>query len=78
MLNRMNQFMRESNLIGGQWVAADSGETIDVTNPATGQAIGTVPKSGKAETRRAVEAAHEAFQSYSKTTANQRAALNHN
>ena len=73
MLNRMNQFMRESNLIGGQWVAADSGATIDVINPATGQAIGTVPKSGTAETRRAVEAAHEAFLSYSKTTAAQRA-----
>ena len=43
---------------------ADSGETIDVTNPATGDMIGTIPKSGKAETARAIAAAHEAFQTF--------------
>ena len=39
-------WMKQANLIGGDWVAADSGETIDVTNPATGDVIGTVPKGG--------------------------------
>ena len=62
MLQKSSHFMREANLIGGEWVQADSGETIDVTNPANGLTIGTVPKSGAAETRRAIEAAHEAFQ----------------
>ena len=73
MLNRSNPFLREANLIGGAWVGADSGKTIEVTNPANGQVLGTVPNAGKAETRRAIEAAHEAFQSFRKTTANERA-----
>ncbi|WP_298293451.1 NAD-dependent succinate-semialdehyde dehydrogenase [uncultured Litoreibacter sp.] len=55
------KYMKEANLIGGAWVAADSGETIDVTNPATGEVIGTVPNSGDAETLRAVDAADAAF-----------------
>ena len=72
MLQKTSHFMREANLIGGEWVQADSGATIDVTNPATGLKIGTVPKSGKAETRRAIEAAEEAFQSWKKTSALER------
>lgn len=72
MLQKSSQFMNEANLIGGKWVQADSGATIDVTNPATGLKLGTVPKSGKAETRRAIEAAQEAFISFRKTSALQR------
>ena len=68
MLQKTSHFMRQANLIGGEWVQADSGATIDVTNPATGLKIGTVPKSGKAETRRAIEAAETAFQSWKKTS----------
>ena len=68
MLQKTSHFMRQANLIGGEWVQADSGATIDVTNPATGLKIGTVPKSGKAETRRAIEAAEAAFQSWKKTS----------
>jgi succinate-semialdehyde dehydrogenase/glutarate-semialdehyde dehydrogenase len=75
MLTRTSKFLKEANLIGGQWVQADSGETIDVTNPATGQRIGGVPKSGKAETKRAIDAAHEAFGEWRKTTAAHRAKL---
>ncbi len=62
MLQKTSHFQREANLIDGEWVQADSGATIDVTNPATGLKFGTVPKSGKAETRRAIEAADAAFQ----------------
>ncbi len=69
MLKKTSHFLREANLIGGQWVQADSGETIDVTNPANGQKIGAIPKGGAAETRRAIEAAHEAFKSFRKTSA---------
>lgn len=75
MLQKSNPFMREANLIGGKWVQADSGATIDVTNPANGQKIGVVPKCGKAETRRAIEAAEEAFQSFRKTSALERSNL---
>ncbi|AHM03024.1 Succinate-semialdehyde dehydrogenase (NADP+) [Roseibacterium elongatum DSM 19469] len=53
--------MREANFVGGAWVAADSGATIEVTNPATDEVIGTVPASGEAETMRAIDAAAAAF-----------------
>jgi succinate-semialdehyde dehydrogenase/glutarate-semialdehyde dehydrogenase len=75
MLQKTSHYMRQANLIGGEWVQADSGKTLDVTNPATTLKIGTVPKSGKAETRRAIEAAEKAFQSWRKTTANERSKL---
>lgn len=69
MLQKTSPYMREANLIGGEWVQADSGATIDVVNPATGLKIGTVPKSGKAETRRAIEAAQAAFLVWRTTSA---------
>jgi len=75
MLQKTSHFMRQANLIDGAWVQADSGATIDVTNPATGLKLGTVPKSGKAETRRAIEAAEAAFQSWRKTSALERSKL---
>ncbi|MDR7032821.1 NAD-dependent succinate-semialdehyde dehydrogenase [Mesorhizobium sp. BE184] len=75
MLQKTSHFMRQANLIDGEWVQADSGKTIDVTNPATGQKIGTVPKSGGAETRRAIEAADKAFQTWRKTSALERSRL---
>ena len=68
-------FMRQANFIDGAWVEADSGQTIDVVNPANGQKIGTVPRSGTAETRRAIEAAETAFHSWKKTSADHRAKL---
>jgi succinate-semialdehyde dehydrogenase/glutarate-semialdehyde dehydrogenase len=75
MLQKTSHYMRQANLIGGEWVQADSGATIDVINPATGLKIGTVPKAGKAETRRAIEAAEQAFKSWRKTTALERSKL---
>ena len=51
---------RQANCIGGQWVQADSGKTITVRNPATGEPVGEVPAMGAAETRGAIEAAHRA------------------
>jgi succinate-semialdehyde dehydrogenase/glutarate-semialdehyde dehydrogenase len=69
--------LREQMLIGGQWVGADSGETISVTNPATGEVIGTVPRGGTDETRRAIEAADKAFAGWRATPAGDRAAKLH-
>lgn len=69
MLANSEQFKKQANFIGGEWVNADSGETLDVNNPATGEIIGTIPKSGKAETRRAIEAAQAAFVAFRKTSA---------
>ena len=45
---------RQQCYINGQWADADSGKTIDVTNPATGEVLGTIPNMGTAETRRAI------------------------
>lgn len=52
---------------------AASGATFDVLDPATLETIATLPEMGKEDTDRAVEAAHEAFKTYKKTTARQRA-----
>jgi len=51
--------------INGVWVDADNGETLDVTNPATGEVISSVVKCGTAETRRMIEAAAVAQKSWS-------------
>jgi succinate-semialdehyde dehydrogenase/glutarate-semialdehyde dehydrogenase len=67
-LKNKNLF-RQQCYINGSWQDADSAESIDVTNPASGEKLGTVPKMGAAETRRAIEAAEEAFSPWRKTTA---------
>jgi len=60
--------------INGQWLDADSGATVAVTNPANGEVIAKVAKCSTAETRRAIEAAEAAFPIWSKRTAKERAA----
>ncbi|HUD59923.1 MAG TPA: NAD-dependent succinate-semialdehyde dehydrogenase [Acetobacteraceae bacterium] len=66
---------RQANCIGGKWVQADSGRTLVVKNPATGEAIGEVPALGAAETRRAIEAAHRAQGPWRAMLAKDRAAI---
>ncbi len=61
--------------IDGSWVAADSGEQINVTNPATGEPVGDIPRLGKAETERAIEAADAALPAWRALTAQERADL---
>jgi succinate-semialdehyde dehydrogenase/glutarate-semialdehyde dehydrogenase len=67
--------LRQQCYIDGAWCDADSGETIEVTNPATGQTIATVPKMGAAETRRAIEAANAAWPAWRGMLAKERAAI---
>ncbi|CAB5680938.1 Succinate-semialdehyde dehydrogenase [NADP(+)] GabD [Delftia tsuruhatensis] len=62
-------------LIDGQWLAADDGSRIDVHNPATGEAVGHVPRMGEAETQRAIAAAERAFARWKQQTAEARARL---
>lgn len=59
--------------IKGEWVTSHSGEMIQVINPANGENIGYVPKAGTAETKEAIEAAHEAFLEWSTLPAQVRA-----
>jgi succinate-semialdehyde dehydrogenase/glutarate-semialdehyde dehydrogenase len=75
MLQKTNPFLREGNLMGGDWVGADGGATLDVVNPATGKKLGTVPKAGRAETKRAIEAAQAAFVEFRRTSALDRSKL---
>ncbi|KAF8709455.1 aldehyde dehydrogenase family, partial [Rhizoctonia solani] len=58
--------------IAGQWVDAKDGGKIKVTNPATGEVLGTVPELGLEDTKKAIEVADEAFKTWSKTTAKER------
>ncbi len=67
--------VREQCYINGQWVDADSGDTMDVTNKATGEVLGTVPKMGTDETRRAIEAANAALPAWRAKTAKERAVI---
>ena len=62
-------------LIGGEWCAADDGATLAVTNPATGAVLARVPKMGRAETRRALEAAEAAWPAWRHRTAKERAVI---
>ncbi len=67
--------LRQANFIDGKWVQADSGRTIVVKNPATGEAVGEVPAMGAAETRRAIEAAARAYPAWRAMLAKERAAI---
>jgi succinate-semialdehyde dehydrogenase / glutarate-semialdehyde dehydrogenase len=67
------KLFRQQAYINGQWVNADSGETVNVTNPSNGEVIGTIPNCGPGETRRAIEAANAAWGAWRKKTAKERA-----
>ena len=54
--------------INGEWVDAISKQTYSLINPATEEAIGTMSFASTEDTRVAIEAAHEAFMAWSKTT----------
>jgi len=66
--------LRTQAYINGQWVNADDGATLSVTNPANGETIAEVAKCGGAETRRAIEAAETALVDWRQKTAKERCA----
>ena len=66
---------RQQCFINGGWQDADSGETIAIRNPATGETLGAVPKMGGAETRHAIDAANAALPGWRAKTAGERAKL---
>jgi succinate-semialdehyde dehydrogenase/glutarate-semialdehyde dehydrogenase len=77
----MAQIVRERTLlldrgyIRGEWVDADSGSTFPVINPATGEELAQVPRMGTDETRRAIDAAHDAYPAWRATLAKERARI---
>ncbi len=69
------KLFRELCYIDGEWIGAGSNETIDVTNPATGDVLGTIPKMGAEETRRAIAAANAAYPAWRAKTGKERASI---
>jgi len=67
--------LREQCYIDGEWVGAQDGALLDVTDPVTGEVIARVPSMGAAETRRAVAAAEGAWGSWRALTAVERSGL---
>ncbi|MCW1403400.1 NAD-dependent succinate-semialdehyde dehydrogenase [Novosphingobium sp. MW5] len=69
------RFLKQQCYIDGQWVDADSGGTLDVTDPGNGNKLGTVPNMGAAETERAIAAADAALPAWRAKTAGERAKI---
>jgi len=67
--------MKTGAYINGEWVNADQGGTLPVSNPATGEVVAEVANCGAAETRRAIEAAGAAQKSWRQRTVKERAAI---
>ena len=61
--------------VDGQWIDADDGATVSIRNPANGEVLGTIPRMGAAETRRAIEAANAAWPAWRALTAGARAKI---
>jgi len=69
------RLFRQQCYIDGAWVDADDGATLTVANPADGSIVGTVPKMGAAEARRAIAAADAALPAWRAKTAKERSAI---
>ena len=67
--------LRQLCYVDGAWKAADSGASIDVTDPATDEVLGSVPKFLGNETRQAIIAAKRAFPAWAAKTAGERATI---
>ncbi|RUO33422.1 NAD-dependent succinate-semialdehyde dehydrogenase [Aliidiomarina sanyensis] len=65
--------LHQACFVHGRWQSSDSGDMLDVTNPATGERIGRVPALTALETAEAIDSAHEAFTSWRKESAKTRA-----
>src|SRR5258708_22034482 len=69
-----SKLFREQCYIDGAWLDADERKSTAVHNPATGSVLGTVPRMGATETKRAIEAAERAWPAWRAKTAKERAA----
>jgi succinate-semialdehyde dehydrogenase/glutarate-semialdehyde dehydrogenase len=66
---------RQAALVGDRWIEATPGASTPVTNPATGEVIGHVPKLGAAETRAAIDLAEAAQKLWAARTAKERSQI---
>ena len=65
------------NFVGGEWVDAASGETMEVINPATGETVAEVPRCSAEDVDRAVAAANVALPAWLDSTPKERSELLH-
>ncbi|MCZ7977008.1 NAD-dependent succinate-semialdehyde dehydrogenase [Agrobacterium salinitolerans] len=78
LVSKLNDpaLVTDKALIAGDWVAkSDGGKTFDVTNPANGEVIATLPDMNRAEAARAIDAAYTAQKEWAKKTGKERAAV---
>ena len=73
-LNNKSLF-KQKCFINGQWIDSSSGETLEVNNPASLEIIGNVPKCSISETKKAIDDANNAFQTWKETTAKERSVI---
>ncbi|QIB52000.1 NAD-dependent succinate-semialdehyde dehydrogenase [Pseudomonas sp. OIL-1] len=76
-LSRLNspRLFRQQCYIGGSWVDAQNEARINVDNPATGEDLGSIPSLSAAEIESTIDTAQAAFDSWKRTTAQERANL---
>jgi succinate-semialdehyde dehydrogenase/glutarate-semialdehyde dehydrogenase len=75
MTIRDKGLLKSQAYINGSWTDADDGSTFSVLNPANGKSIAEVASCGTAETRRAIEAAGDAWPAWRRKSAKDRAAV---
>ena len=73
-LNNKSLF-KEKCYVNGSWVESQFGDFLEVNNPATQEIIGRVPKFTKDETKKVIENANNAFQTWKNTTAKERSVI---
>ncbi|OOZ16521.1 succinate-semialdehyde dehydrogenase (NADP(+)) [Solemya velum gill symbiont] len=70
-----NDLFESAAFIDGNWIGAEDGEQFDVTNPANGEVIASLPNLGSADTEKAIDAASKALPAWRAKTAKERSAI---
>ena len=69
------ELLRSQAFINGRWIDADDGQRLEVSNPANGSIVGSVPRMGSAETKRAIASADAALTAWRGRTAADRSRM---
>ncbi|WP_373520452.1 NAD-dependent succinate-semialdehyde dehydrogenase [Aquiflexum sp.] len=70
-----NDLIKTKSFVNGQWIGSINGKTFEVTNPATGEIIASVPDFNRGDAQKAIEAAYAAWPGYRDMTAKERSGL---
>ena len=70
-----NSLLMNKAFVNGEWINAASSKTFDVTNPATGELIASIPDMNREDVSKAVDAAYNAWPAFRDTTAGERSNL---